>query len=355
MAVSAARNAVSFFFTSTCMVVVAIMIGYWFYKFGVEDRDIGVVDYVSIVDDLDIKIPEISLCFDDPFIERKLKEINSEFDAASYLEYLKGELFDERYGNVDFDNVTINLMDYEFAVEEIRRNDTELRNSTLKFDQKVVFVGFFSGYFLKCFTLNQDMGNYRYIRALFFSYDMFEIIDDWSSDFATKIRVKSNYPGQFLLYEDPVFEYFDDTTNLESNIRELEILKRRRNRRKKCYENPEAYDKFVLNQYISKLKCRPPYINDKMKVPLCNSSEKMKESKYEYETRQKMGLPNACERISKMKFETSFGTDMNEQAQTWWVSITYPNEASIITQSKEVDIHALIGNIGGYLGLFMGM
>ena len=80
----------------------------------------------------------------------------------------------------------------------------------------------------------------------------------------------------------------------------------------------------------------------------------MKESKYEYETRQKMGLPNACERISKMKLETSFGTDMNEQPQTWWVSITYPNEARVITQSKEVDIHALIGNIGGYLGLFMG-
>ena len=26
----------------------------------------------------------------------------------------------------------------------------------------------------------------------------------------------------------------------------------------------------------------------------------------------------------------------------------------IITQSKEVDIHSLIGNIGGYLGLFLG-
>ena len=354
MALSSVRNAIRFFFSTTCMVVVTVMIGYWFYKFGVEDRDIGVVDYVSIVDELDIKIPEISLCFDDPFIERKLKEINIEFDAATYLEYLRGEHFDERYGNVDFDNVTINLMDYELAVEEIRRNDTELRNSTLKFDPKVVFVGFFSDYFLKCFTLNQDMGKYRYIRAIFFTYDMFQMIDDWSFTFATKIRVKSNYPGQFLLYEDPGFEYFEDTTYLESNIRELEIIKRRRNRRKKCYENPESYDKFIRSQFMSKLKCRPPYINDKIKLPICNSSEKIKESRYEYETRQKMGIPNACERISKMKFEPSFGTDLNEQKHTWWVSITYPNEARIITQSKEVDIHASIGNIGGYLGLFLG-
>ena len=34
--------------------------------------------------------------------------------------------------------------------------------------------------------------------------------------------------------------------------------------------------------------------------------------------------------------------------------ITYPRYARIIVQSKDVDIHALIGNIGGYVGLFLG-
>ena len=38
----------------------------------------------------------------------------------------------------------------------------------------------------------------------------------------------------------------------------------------------------------------------------------------------------------------------------WGLAVFYPREVRIITQSKEVDIHSLIGNVGGYLGLFLG-
>ena len=40
--------------------------------------------------------------------------------------------------------------------------------------------------------------------------------------------------------------------------------------------------------------------------------------------------------------------------EIWRFSISYPEHLRIIIQSKEVDIHSLIGNIGGYLGLFTG-
>ena len=42
------------------------------------------------------------------------------------------------------------------------------------------------------------------------------------------------------------------------------------------------------------------------------------------------------------------------QKEKWYFTLYYPKEVKIITQSKEVDFHALIGNIGGYLGLFLG-
>ena len=37
-----------------------------------------------------------------------------------------------------------------------------------------------------------------------------------------------------------------------------------------------------------------------------------------------------------------------------YLSVSYPNEWKIIRQSQAVDVHALIGNIGGYIGLFLG-
>ena len=36
------------------------------------------------------------------------------------------------------------------------------------------------------------------------------------------------------------------------------------------------------------------------------------------------------------------------------LTIQYPQKAKIITQSRAVDGNALIGNIGGYIGLFLG-
>ena len=35
--------------------------------------------------------------------------------------------------------------------------------------------------------------------------------------------------------------------------------------------------------------------------------------------------------------------------------IEYPDKMKIISQARSVDFHTLIGNIGGYIGLFLGM
>ena len=37
------------------------------------------------------------------------------------------------------------------------------------------------------------------------------------------------------------------------------------------------------------------------------------------------------------------------------ISVYFPSKGKTITQLQEVDVHTLIGNIGGYIGLFLGM
>ena len=36
-------------------------------------------------------------------------------------------------------------------------------------------------------------------------------------------------------------------------------------------------------------------------------------------------------------------------------TIEYPEQVKVITQSQAVDGHSLVGNIGGYIGLFLGL
>ena len=47
-------------------------------------------------------------------------------------------------------------------------------------------------------------------------------------------------------------------------------------------------------------------------------------------------------------------TKKHEEDSTLAIQIVFPDKMRVISQSKEVDVHTLIGNIGGYLGLFLG-
>ena len=81
----------------------------------------------------------------------------------------------------------------------------------------------------------------------------------------------------------------------------------------------------------------------------------MEASKFYYKSAKNLSIPEACQRITKMRLEgdtiTFHPYIANEISR---FSTSYPEHLRIIIQSKEVDIHSLIGNIGGYLGLLTG-
>ena len=88
-------------FAILCAIVVAFMVGYWFYKYEYEDRDIGVVDYAMLEHEKDIKSPVTSLCFESPFIgeypEKIPVKIRGNVTEISYRDYLAGDLFDNTH------------------------------------------------------------------------------------------------------------------------------------------------------------------------------------------------------------------------------------------------------------------
>ena len=81
-----ARKIFKICFTTVCTIVVTFMIGYWFYKYEIEDRDVGVVDYAQLSDEVDVEFPAISLCLADPFLDKKLKELSVNISVELYLQ-----------------------------------------------------------------------------------------------------------------------------------------------------------------------------------------------------------------------------------------------------------------------------
>ena len=108
-------------FTIICSAIVCCMVGYWIYKYEIEDRDIGVVDYVSIQEmESDVKLPVASLCFKDPFLEHKFNEMSLEINSSMYQKYLIGKQFDDSINTINYRDATINLNDY-FYVHQIQK------------------------------------------------------------------------------------------------------------------------------------------------------------------------------------------------------------------------------------------
>ena len=85
-------------------------------------------------------------------------------------------------------------------------------------------------------------------------------------------------------------------------------------------------------------------------LPLCNPNDKSRQSRLTYGRAKLSDYPKPCHRISKIRFELK----QYDMGNLFTIFMKYPEEIKMITQSKEVDIHTLIGNVGGYIGLFLG-
>ena len=355
------REKIKSSFTKICSIAVAFMIGYWIYKYKVEDRDVGIVDYLALKTANHIEMPVASFCFKDPFINENLKNFNkdiwsTDINRDSYLEYLMGNIFDAKFEVVDYKNVTIELGDYFLYVKEQWHNSSSLRNSSLKVDHKEVFSGLYLGSFLKCFMVQYNVNENRHIKGVRLYYDLKKLVSDWS-DWGSKLKfyLKAHYPGQFLLGDDPISGYLEGkSSSLTAWIKDIEILERRNSEKRECAKESTFYDSMILKEYTENIKCRVPYISSGNSFPLCNTTDEMKNSSMDYFEPEILQIPKACKRISKMRVTTQTGKKNYRQSEKWYFTFYYPKEVKIITQSKEVDFHALIGNIGGYLGLFLG-
>ena len=339
------RKTLKLIFTMLCTIVVIVMVGYWLYKYEVEDRDIGVVDYTQLQDTEEVEYPVVSLCLKDPFLDEKLSSNNSGITRQIYLKYLEGELYDDTLENIEYTNVTLDLNQYFLMGDQVGSiNHIEM------------FNGFYKLEFVKCFMIKYNGKDQRKIKELTLTYDLRKLPSDWHIgkwDLGT-ILISAHYPGQFFLENE--FRYMDLATEQHAIIRfkELEILKRRNSRRRKCLEVKDQYDDFMIDQILIDQGCRVPYLKGHKSYPKCDDKEKIMNSLIDTQARQAMKMLKACERISKIRIDFESWSPQYPQNQEMILGIEYPEEVKVITQSKDVDIHSLIGNIGGYLGLFLG-
>ena len=81
----ACRVIFRFLFRVACIVSALCMVGYWFYKFEIEDRDVGIVDYKPFENASKVRYPVPSLCSYKPFSRKKVLKIDPNVNIQKYL------------------------------------------------------------------------------------------------------------------------------------------------------------------------------------------------------------------------------------------------------------------------------
>ena len=337
-------------FVFTCIVVVTGMIYYWVYKFLIDDRDIGVVDYEDI-DESDMDLPVVSICIDHPFLEKNIEMRDSELNGSTYLKHLKGDIYEERFESSDYENLTLNLNDYLNKIKIDFRNGSAIYVYDLMAGHDITFNGFYYEWFLKCFGYPMDKKKYGKIKRVSYIYNGEDLVQDLPRLGQTNrisISLWIHYPGQLLLRPDNAFLGMQ-VGQKRVYINEIEFLQSRRKRSRKCEANWKSYDGVVLEKHIALQGCVAPYHRPFQFGRMCKNQTEIQNYYYDFQSIGERYQEKACTRISKLGVQGG-----NTYVGTMELVINYPSIVKTIKQSKEVDFHSLIGNIGGYIGLFLG-
>ena len=332
------------------------MVSFWMYKYSLVDRSIGVVDY-EVLEKMDNELPQLSMCFMDPFLRKKIQDIDPDINSTIYLKYLMGEYYDDKLAAIDYDNVTLDLDKYFKFAEVKLRNESKFSPNKMYPKHHIIFDGIYHEKFSKCFAANIKKNEIPNIEHIRFIYDSTQLIKDMSgSRFGGKYAVSINffYPGQFLLeFTSPTFEdiSFAKTLRTEWTITSIEYLRRRNSRHHRCMTEWKNFDDIVRSEHLQRIGCKAPYGRPHEPMKKCASQDNIKRSAIYHSSIWKKYFPKACNRISKIDVETIM---FRSSMMIFQIDVKYPDDVKTITQSQEVDGHTLIGNIGGYIGLFLG-
>ena len=354
----------NFLFKLSCVITASSMVIYWIMKFH-QNMDQDSIEYVQLENVTNFVYPELSICVYAPFFQTSFNNSKENISIDDYQQFLVGNRApNSAYRNIEFNNVTIDLFEYFKELKIQWNNDTPYicndRDNCPFAKFKNSFNGFLHiGRLFKCFSVEPYSDDSRVIIGMWLLFEPHLVSALSKINEYRPIAVTINYPNQFLRnIEDFRYIWLEDKKTQRSynafKITHIELIQRRFKEKDPCFEDWRNYDQKLLQKHIESVDCKPPYLTSNKS--LCITKQEMRDSVYNLRNvRQK--YPKPCHEITNIAFTSHYyRTRSIKDAYNDYIGlrVVYPGNVKLIKQSQLVDIHSLIGNIGGYIGLFLG-
>ena len=302
-----------------CYLCTFSMIGFWIYKY-TWDEKLVTVDYKDFYESKEDVHPIMSLCFKNPFIKETGNETEDQYDTL-LNEYLSGKITLDEYDATSKDT-TFDLADYVLKYWVLWENGSNKTYEPSDYEwvvPKMSYIGYWSGRFFKCFSVEIPQKEVKEISLLL-----------KNSIFPKNVRpthwgflVLLHYPNQLLLPATSKKYIWDPQTNqkdyeLRIYARNVEIFLRQ----EKCIENWNDYDAEVVESHLNRTGCRPFYISQSdKKYPLCNSKKLIMNVSRSLSMDANHAFTPPCKALEKVNYKYEIidlnGTEWESEGHFW--------------------------------------
>ena len=358
-----------YFFNLACFATAFGMTFWWLYRFS-KNEDSVQID-VRPLNFEHGQYPILSFCLIDPFIESKLQKYNDTLNIAKYKEILLGISPYNGVVNINFDDVTIDFEDFYLGSAIFFRDGSHiqyLRTDAIHVLPHLTYSGLTYGMFIKCVGIDSKLTNIDFVYLMFNNsiYPKGIRPSSFYHPFSTVVLL--HLPNQIALVEN-LGKYTwpkrkqKSSYSMDFTLQQIDVLKRRNKRNDPCIQDDLNFDQIILDKFLDKVGCKAPYHRTNKSLELCGVKNELKEaSLYSLECKKTM---KTCTSISSLTFtydetdmdhtdELSGFTDDGFGSDFFRVALDYPNHYRETKMIQAIDFQTVIGNAGGYIGLFVG-
>lgn len=355
----------------------------WFFKCLVKyhsDEDVSLIEFKTFNSEESYLYPTITLCFEVNFKEKSLKYKVDKANASSYTSFLDGYYWKDDLVNIDYDDVTTNIEKYflgsytstfyhnDYGYWEYLFNPNNF--TELPPPKSNTWDHFFPQFYVshrdsieKCFSIdipnNLDIKIQRY--EILFNTSIFPGGKRPESE---KFGIKIHYPNQYLSSEMRRYSWKphnqDKNITMNFRIQNIVVSNIRNKKERPCNENWKEDDQEKRKNMIAEVGCKPPHWKEHSSQYNCSNKDQM----YELALMKIEDQIPPCKSIHKVLYEFEeldlirddwFELPRNRNNRYFKIAIEFDNPSfMVITQTQAFNFESLIGNSGGYLGLFTG-
>ena len=373
------------------------MVSYCIYKFYLNE-DSSIIEFRTFTGEGNHIYPTLTVCFSGYGI---FNQERIETNAKKYRRFLRGDLWDEGLQNADYDDVSLKgelifehlslgsfnesgTVDiYSWKRLNLSKMKKMLRKNSGTIPGFPFRVSFKTG-LEKCYSVDINVNHFPELKDFSLVLISAKIRDYYGGieHFGNGKSIESPiHLSIFLTYPNQLLRSFPMITLEDIQRREerqritimtqgVEVIQKRPNSVHSCKSNWKNDDEEILKSLILNVGCRPKHWFQNSSTPICKSQDSFRELRLPHivtvDSRLMSKYVPPCREI-----QTVISTNTVQDLTAADFSIKKPKSEDNITHTS-IDIQfktngykeirnvrafneeSLIGNLGGYIGLFVG-